>query len=133
MITRRWFIVDANNKILGRLSTRIARILSGKTKPDYLPYVDGGDFVVVVNAKKIRVTGNKLVQKFYFHHSGYPGGLKRRTLQEMLDRQPEEVILRAVKRMLPKNKLGARMLHRLKVYPDARHPHAAQRPEDLTL
>jgi large subunit ribosomal protein L13 len=133
MVTRHWFVVDAENKILGRLSTRVARILSGKNKPDYVPYLDGGDFVVVVNAKKIRVTGKKMEQKFYYSHSGYPGGLKRRSLKEMLTLQPEEVILRAVKRMLPKNKLGARMLCRLKVYPDATHPHTAQRPEDLTV
>jgi len=133
MIIRRWYLFDARDKVLGRFATRVARILTGKNKPDYLPYVDGGDFVVVINAKKVRVTGKKLEQKFYYSHSGYPGGFKRRSLKEMLAHQPEQVVYRAVKRMLPKNRLGTRMLHRLKVYPETVHPHSAQRPTRIEL
>ncbi len=133
MIIRRWYLFDAQDKVLGRFATRVARILTGKNKPDYLPYVDGGDFVVVINAKKVRVTGKKLEQKFYYSHSGYPGGFKRRSLKDMLVHQPEQVVYRAVKRMLPKNRLGTRMLHRLKIYPDLTHPHSAQRPTRIEL
>lgn len=133
MIIRRWYLFDAKDKVLGRFATRVARILTGKNKPDYLPYVDGGDFVVVINAKKVRVSGKKLEQKFYYSHSGYPGGFKRRSLKDMLVLQPEQVVYRAVKRMLPKNRLGTRMLHRLKVYPETTHPHSAQRPTRIEL
>lgn len=133
MNNRRWFLVDAEGKILGRFASRVARILTGKDKPDYVPSIDGGDFVVVVNAKKVRVTGKKMEQKFYYSHSGYPGGFKRRSLKEMLTHKPTSVVLLAVKRMLPKNKLGSRMLHRLKVYPGRVHPHTAQRPVRIEL
>lgn len=132
-ITRSWYLVDAKGKILGRLATKIAGLLSGKTKPVYTPSVDGGDFVVVINARHIRVTGKKEEGKIYYHHTGYPGGLKRQTFKELIEKKPEEVLRRAVKGMLPKNKLGRKMLKRLKVYPDATHPHTAQNPQPLDL
>src|SRR5499433_1234915 len=122
---RNWLVVDAEGKTLGRLATQIADALRGKTKPEYTPHVDTGDFVVVVNAEKIRVTGKKLEQKIYYRHSGYPGGLRERTLAEQLQRRPEQVIRRAVKGMLPKNRLAAAQLRKLKVYAGPEHPHAA--------
>jgi large subunit ribosomal protein L13 len=127
-IEQSWYLVDAEGKTLGRLATQIADLLRGKGKPQYTPHVDSGDFVVVVNAEKIHVTGKKLEQKIYYRHSGYPGGLKERTLAEQLDRRPEEVIRKAVKGMLPKNKLAARQIVKLKVYAGAEHPHTAQNP-----
>ena len=127
-IEQSWYLVDADGKTLGRLATQIADLLRGKGKPQYTPHVDSGDFVVVVNAEKIHVTGKKLEQKMYYRHSGYPGGLKERTLAEQLDRRPEEVIRKAVKGMLPKNKLAARQIVKLKVYAGAEHPHTAQNP-----
>ena len=130
-IERRWYLVDAEGKTLGRLATQIADTLRGKTKPEYTPHVDTGDFVVVVNAEKIRVTGDKLAQKTYWRHSGYPGGIKSRTLAEMLDRQPEEVIRKAVKGMLPRNRLARQQLTKLKVYAGPDHPHAAQQPKPM--
>ena len=130
-IARDWYVVDAEGQTLGRLATRIADTLRGKGKPAYTPHVDTGDFVVVVNAEKIRVTGNKLDQKRYYRHSGYPGGLRSRTLREQLDRRPEEVLRKAVKGMLPRNRLGVQQLRKLKVYPGTDHPHQAQRPEPL--
>jgi large subunit ribosomal protein L13 len=127
-IEQSWYLVDAEGKTLGRLATQIADLLRGKGKPQYTPHVDTGDFVVVVNAEKIHVTGNKLEQKIYYRHSGYPGGLRVRTLEEQLARRPEEVIRKAVKGMLPKNKLAARQIVKLKVYAGPDHPHEAQNP-----
>ncbi len=132
-VDREWFVVDAQGKTLGRLASRIATILRGKHKPDFTPHVDTGDFVIVVNADKILLTGRKLDQKMYWRHSGYPGGIKGRTARQMLERKPEEVILRAVKGMLPKNALGRHMLRKLKVYAGPEHPHEAQQPKPLDL
>jgi large subunit ribosomal protein L13 len=128
---RDWLLVDASGKTLGRLATQIADTLRGKRKPEYTPHIDTGDFVVVVNAEKIRVTGNKLDDKLYHRHSGYPGGLRTRTLREMLDRRPEEVIRKAVKGMLPRNRLARQQLRKLKVYAGPDHPHQAQQPKPL--
>ena len=130
-IEQAWRLVDADGQILGRLATEIADTLRGKNKPAYTPHVDTGDFVIVVNAEKVRVTGKKLDQKIYYRHSGYPGGLRERTLAEQLARRPEEVIRKAVKGMLPKNKLAAAQLRKLKVYAGPEHPHAAQNPAPL--
>jgi large subunit ribosomal protein L13 len=130
-IERHWYVVDAEAKILGRLATQIADVLRGKNKAAYTPHVDTGDFVVVVNAEKVRVTGQKLDQKIYYHHSGYPGGLRERTLRQQLERRPEEVLRRAVKGMLPKNRLASAQLRKLKIYAGPEHPHAAQNPEPL--
>ena len=130
-IERQWYVVDAEAKTLGRLATQIADVLRGKGKPAYTPHVDTGDFVIVVNAEKIHVTGQKLDQKIYYRHSGYPGGLRERTLREQLERRPEEVLRKAVKGMLPKNKLASAQLRKLKVYAGPAHPHAAQSPEPL--
>ncbi len=126
---RDWYVVDAEGQTLGRLATQIADALRGKRKPEYTPHIDTGDFIVVVNAEKIRVTGNKMEQKTYWRHSGYPGGIKSRTLAEMLDRRPEEVIRKAVKGMLPRNRLARQQLTKLKVYAGPDHPHAAQHAE----
>jgi large subunit ribosomal protein L13 len=130
---RNWYVVDATGQTLGRLATQIADALRGKRKPEYTPHVDTGDFVVVINAEKISVTGNKLTEKRYYRHSGYPGGLKSRTLAEMLDRRPEEVIRLAVKGMLPRNRLARKQLTKLKVYAGPEHPHVAQKPEALEI
>jgi large subunit ribosomal protein L13 len=130
---RDWLVVDAEGQTLGRLATRIADALRGKRKPEYTPHIDTGDFVVVINAEKIHVTGNKLEQKRYWRHSGYPGGIKSRTLAEMLDRRPEEVIRKAVKGMLPRNRLARRQLTKLKVYAGPDHPHAAQKPQPMEI
>ena len=127
-IEQAWYLVDAEGKTLGRLATQIADLLRGKGKPQYTPHIDTGDFVVVVNAERIHVTGNKLEQKLYYRHSGYPGGLRVRTLAEQLERRPEEVLRKAVKGMLPKNKLAARQIVKLKVYAGPDHPHEAQNP-----
>ncbi|WP_448583881.1 50S ribosomal protein L13 [Thermocrinis sp.] len=132
-VVRNWWVVDAEGKILGRLASQIAKILMGKHKPYYQPDVDCGDFVVVVNAEKIRVTGNKLEKKMYNFHTNYPGGHKVRTLGWMLENKPEDVIRLAVKRMLPKNKLGHRMLKRLKVVVGPEHPYIAQKPQKLEV
>jgi large subunit ribosomal protein L13 len=132
-VEQRWYLVDAEGKTLGRLATRIADTLRGKTKPEYTPHVDTGDFVVVVNAEKIAVTGKKLDDKIYYRHSGYPGGLKQRTLREQLERRPTEVLRSAVKGMLPRNRLARQQLTKLKIYAGAEHPHEAQRPEPLRL
>ena len=126
---RSWLLVDASGQTLGRLATQIADALRGKRKPEYTPHVDTGDFVIVVNAEKITVTGSKRKQKRYYRHSGYPGGLKSRTLEEMLARRPEEVIRHAVKGMLPRNRLARRQITKLKVYAGPEHPHAAQKPQ----
>lgn len=130
-IERRWFVVDATDQTLGRLASRIARVLEGKHKPAFAPHLDTGDHVVVLNAGKIRVTSDKLESKLYIRHSGYPQGYKEETLGHLLNRRPEEVIRRAVKGMLPHNRLGTQQLRKLKVYAGADHPHAAQRPEPL--
>src|SRR5688572_26049600 len=130
---RDWYVVDAAGKTLGRLATQIADVLRGKRKPTYTPHVDVGDFVVVVNAEKISVTGDKRQEKMYYRHSGYPGGLKKRTLNEMLDRRPEEVIRLAVKGMLPRNRLARKQLTKLKVYAGPDHPHIAQQPVQLDI
>ena len=130
-IERSWYVVDAESKTLGRLATQIADVLRGKGKPAYTAHVDTGDFVIVVNAEKVHVTGQKLDQKVYYRHSGYPGGLRSRTLREQLERRPEEVIRKAVRVMLPKNRLAAAQLKKLKVYAGPDHPHAAQNPEPL--
>jgi len=132
-VTRRWYVVDAEGQTLGRLATRIADALRGKDKPTYTPHVDTGDFVVVVNAEKIQVTGKKLDQKLYHRHSGYPGGLRSRPLREQLERRPTEVLRKAVKGMLPRNKLARAQIGKLKIYAGPEHPHAAQGPEPLTL
>ena len=132
-ITREWYIVDADGQTLGRLATQIADRLRGKGKPQFTPHVDTGDFVVVVNAEKIAVTGNKLEDKRYYRHSGYPGGLKSRSLHEMLERRPEEVIRIAVKGMLPRNRLARKQLTKLKVYAGPDHPHAAQQPQPMEI
>src|SRR6201992_783076 len=130
---RDWYVVDAEGQTLGRLATQIADSLRGKRKPTYTPHVDTGDFVVVINAEKIRVTGDKLAQKTYWRHSGYPGGIKSRSLQEMLDRRPEEVIRKAVKGMLPRNRLARQQLNKLKVYARPAHPHEAQQPKPMEI
>jgi large subunit ribosomal protein L13 len=130
---RDWYVVDAEGQTLGRLATRIADALRGKRKPEYTPHVDTGDFVIVVNAEKIRVTGDKLHSKVYWRHSGYPGGIRSRTLEEMLARRPEEVIRKAVKGMLPRNRLARAQLRKLKVYAGPEHPHQAQQPQAMEI
>jgi large subunit ribosomal protein L13 len=130
---RDWVLVDASGQTLGRLATQIAETLRGKRKPQYTPHIDTGDFVVVINAEKIAVTGNKLADKKYYRHSGYPGGLKVRTLGEQLERRPEEVIRKAVKGMLPRNRLGRKQLTKLKVYAGPEHPHIAQKPQPMEI
>ena len=132
-IERKWFVVDAEGKTLGRLATEVARILRGKHKPIFTPYLDTGDYVIVVNAEKVKVTGKKLDQKIYYHHSEYVGGMKETTLREMLAKKPEKVVELAVKGMLPKGPLGRQMFTKLHVYAGPEHPHAAQKPEALTF
>jgi len=132
-VEREWLIIDATDLVLGRLSTRLATILKGKNKPQYTPHVDTGDFVVVINAEKIRLTGNKAETKMYYSHSGYVGGLKEVSFQRMLAKHPERIIEKAVKGMLPKNTLGRAMNRKLKVYAGPNHPHAAQKPREITL
>ena len=128
---RNWLLVDANGQTLGRLATQIADALRGKTKPEYTPHVDTGDFVVVVNAEKVAVTGKKLDEKIYYRHSGYPGGLKERTLRAQLERRPTEVLRKAVKGMLPRNRLARQQITKLKIYAGPEHPHEAQAPKPL--
>ena len=130
---RDWYVVDAQGLTLGRLATQIADVLRGKRKPTYTPHIDTGDFVIVVNAEKIAVTGNKRADKLYHRHSGYPGGLRTRTFEQMITRRPEEVIRIAVKGMMPRNRLARKQLPKLKVYAGPQHPHIAQRPADLEL
>src|SRR5438477_6094486 len=131
-IARDWYVVDAEGQTLGRLATRIADLLRGKGKPEYTPHVDTGDFVVVVNAEKIRVTGKKLDEKMYHRHSGYPGGLKSRPLREQLERRPTEVLRKAVKRMLPRNRLARAQITKLKIYAGPEHQHEAQARKPLS-
>lgn len=132
-ITKNWFVVDAEGVVLGRLAARVAAVLRGKTKPTYTPHADTGDFVIVVNAEKVKLTGNKLTDKTYVKHSGYPGGLRVQNARTMLNKKPEEVISLAVKGMLPKNSLGRKMAKKLKVYKGAQHPHKAQMPKEMDL
>ncbi|WP_054683674.1 50S ribosomal protein L13 [Rhodothermus marinus] len=132
-VTRNWYVIDAEGQVLGRLASRIATILRGKHKPTYTPHVDMGDFVIVINADKVRLTGKKELQKQYFQHSGYPGGERLRTPAYMRTHRPEFLIEHAVKGMLPKGPLGRRMLRKLKVYAGPSHPHGAQKPIELTL
>ena len=132
-VKRSWYVVDAQGKTLGRMSSEIAKILRGKHKPIYSPSVDCGDYIVVINAEKIHVTGRRKDQKFYYHHSGYMGGLKQTSLRDQLQNHPDRVIISAVKGMLPKNVLGRGMIKRLKVYAGSEHPHDAQQPETLEL
>ena len=132
-VERKWYVVDATGYTLGRLASEVAKVLRGKNKPVFTPHVDTGDYVIVVNADKIKVTGKKLDQKFYYHHSDYVGGMKETTLREMLAKKPEKVVELAVKGMLPKGPLGREMFTKLHVYAGAEHPHAAQQPEALTF
>ena len=132
-INREWFVVDAENKILGRLAAQLAHRLRGKHKPEFAPHMDNGDFIVVINCEKIAVTGKKLENKMYYRHSGYPGGLKEANLEKMLQKKPDQVLISAVRGMLPKNRLGRAMLKKLKVYSGSAHPHAAQQPKTLVL
>jgi large subunit ribosomal protein L13 len=130
-VSRDWYIIDAEGEVVGRLCTRIAHVLRGKHKPDYTPHVDNGDYIIVINAEKVRFTGDKLNQKEYISYSGYPGGQKRRTAKEMFDKKPVAVIEKAVKGMLPKNKLGEKMFKKLFVYEGSEHKHQAQKPQEF--
>ena len=132
-VSHDWFVVDAENNTLGRLAVEIAHRLRGKHKAEYTPHMDMGDYIVVVNCEKIRVTGSKSTDKIYHHHTGYPGGLKSFTFEKLIDRAPERVLQRAVKGMLPRNPLGRAMFKKLKVYAGPSHPHAAQQPQTLTI
>ena len=133
LVRRKWYLVDASDKTLGRLATRIAHILRGKHKPEFTPHVDTGDYIVVINAEKVRVTGNKAKNKIYYRHSGYPGGLKTITFEKLLAKTPERILTLAVKGMLPKGPLGYAMMKKLKVYAGSEHHHSAQQPELLTI
>jgi large subunit ribosomal protein L13 len=132
-VDRQWVLIDARDMVLGKLAVKAASILRGKTKPEFTPHADVGDFVVVINADKVMLTGNKVEQKTYFRHSGYMGGIKSETVREVIKKKPEEVIKRAVKGMLPKNSLGRAMFKKLKVYAGENHPHEAQKPQAITL
>lgn len=132
-LTRQWWVVDATGLPLGRLASEVAKLLRGKHKPTFAPHLDGGDYVVVVNAERVAVTSNKSREKIYYRHSGYPGGIKAETFETLRRRRPEAIIERAVRGMLPKNRLGRRMLKKLKVYAGPDHPHAAQRPRPLEV
>jgi len=129
-IEKKWWLINAEGRILGRLASEVAVLLRGKKKPQFTPFLDTGDFVIVINAEKVKVTGRKLEQKVYYHHSGYPGGLTVKTLQEMMDKKPEEVIKKAVWGMIPKGKLGSAVYRKLKVYRGSHHPHEAQNPQE---
>ena len=132
-LQRSWRVIDATDKVLGRLATEVATYLRGKHKPEYTPHVDTGDYVIILNASKVRVTGKKKTDKTYYHHSGYPGGLKSISFEKLIDKAPERVIQLAVKGMLPKNPLGRAMFGKLKVYAGDQHPHAAQQPQVLDI
>ena len=132
-VKKNWHLVDAEGKVLGRLAVKIASILSGKNKAQYSPNADLGDFVIVVNAEKVRVTGNKFSQKNYYHHTGYPGGLKTKSFEKMQEDSPEKIIEKAVKGMLPKNKLANQIIKKLKVYSGSAHPHTGQQPKELSI
>lgn len=129
-IERKWWLINAEGKILGRLATEISILLRGKKKPEFVNFMDSGDFVIVINAEKVNITGKKIEQKKYYSHSGYPGGLKEKTLKELLEKKPEEVIRKAVWGMIPKNKLGRAVYKKLKVYSGPHHPHEAQKPKE---
>lgn len=129
-IEKKWWLINAEGKILGRMATEVAVLLRGKKKPEYVDFLDSGDFVIIINAEKVKTTGKKLEQKKYYSHSGYPGGLKEKTLKEMLEKKPEEVIRKAVWGMIPKNKLGRAVYKKLKVYRGPHHPHEAQKPQE---
>jgi len=129
-IEKKWWLINAEGRILGRLASEVAVLLRGKKKPQFTPFLDTGDFVIVINAEKVKVTGRKLEQKVYYHHSGYPGGLTVKTLQEMMDKKPEEVVKKAVWGMIPKGKLGSAVYRKLKVYRGSHHPHEAQNPQE---
>ena len=129
----KWYLIDASDVVLGRLATHVATLLRGKHKPTYAPHFDGGDYVIVINADKVALTGSKLEQKFAYHHSGYPGGLKATSYMELLAKHPERAVMKAVRGMLPKNRLARKQLSKLKVYAGAEHPHVAQRPEPFEL
>ena len=128
-VSRKWYLIDAQDQVLGRLATHVANLLSGKLKPEWVPYMDMGDHVIVINAAKVKLTGRKMEQKVYRHHTGYPGGLRSRLAKDMKKRRPEQMVEEAVKGMLPKNKLGRAMGKKLKVYSGGDHPHEAQKPE----
>ena len=130
-VTRDWYVIDAEGMTLGRLATKVASILRGKHKPTYTPHIDGGDYVIVVNASKVNLTGNKINDKIYYNHSRYTGGLRERTAKEMIEKYPVEMVERAVKGMLPKGRLGRQMYTKLFVYAGSEHPHAAQKPQEL--
>ncbi len=132
-VQRSWYVIDANNQTLGRLATEVARRLRGKHKAEYTPHVDTGDYIVVINADKVRVTGNKTTDKMYYRHSGYPGGIKSVSFQKLRDTYPDRIIEKAVKGMMPRNPLGRAMLRKLKVYAGSEHPHSAQQPEPLEI
>jgi len=132
-VERNWVLVDAKDKVLGRLAADVASILRGKTKPTYTPHIDVGDFVVIINADKVKLTGRKLEQKKYYNHSGYMGGLRERPARQIMEKRPEEIIKHAVKGMLPKNSLGRSMFKKLKVYTGENHPHEAQQPQAINL
>lgn len=132
-IERNWYIVDAKGKTLGRMSTEIAKVLRGKQKPIFSPHIDCGDFVIVVNAQDVHVTGNKMENKFYYRHSGYPGALKKKPLKDMIKEKPEEVVKKAIAGMIPRNKLKKQILMKLKIYKGSEHPHEAQKPQTLTI
>jgi len=132
-VQKNWFVVDLEDQVLGRAAAKIAHVLRGKHKAIYTPHVDTGDFVIVLNADKVRLTGNKLADKKYYRHSGYPGGIREITAGQLLEKRPEDVIKKAVKGMLPKNKLGRQMFKKLKVYAGSDHPHAAQQPKALEV
>jgi large subunit ribosomal protein L13 len=127
-VLRAWYVVDAQDKVLGRLASRIAMVLRGKTKPTFTPHIDTGDFVVVVNAAQVQMTGRKLDNKFYYHHSGFPGGIKEISARKLLQKKPEEILRHAVRGMLPKNSLGRQLLKKLKIYAGGEHPHVSQQP-----
>ncbi|MGZ3536102.1 MAG: 50S ribosomal protein L13 [Thermodesulfobacteriota bacterium] len=129
----KWYLVNAEGKVLGRLSTELVKVLKGKNKPTYTPHIDTGDFVVVVNAGKVTLTGKKMKDKIYYHHTGYPGGIKEMNAEKLLAKKPTEMIRMAVKGMLPKNSLGRQMLRKLKIYPGPNHPHEAQKPTPLEI
>lgn len=132
-VERDWYVVDATDKTLGRLATEVARRLRGKHKPIYTPHVDTGDYIVVINAEKIKVTGRKTTDKVYYHHTGFPGGIKSITFEKLIIKKPQQVIELAVKGMLPRNSLGRTMMRKLKIYAGSEHPHAAQQPKELAL
>jgi len=132
-VQQSWYLVDADNKVLGRLASELAKILRGKNKPDFTPHVDTGDYVVVINAEKVNLTGNKLKDKVYYRHSGYPGGIKSMTAEDLKAKRPEDLVRLAVKGMLPKNRLGRKLFKKLKVYAGAEHPHQAQQPKPIEI